>query len=98
MSKKTDIERALRGEVYRHGNLVHAAPGERVPTRREDTQLLICGKCGQTFTSNMASEHLKKCQPDGAICAKCGRKFMPDDFIPHFKRCIGRLKEGQDGN
>ncbi len=98
MSGKKDRERAARGEVYRHGNLVHAVPGEKVPTRRQDTRVLICGECRQAFTSDMATDHLKKCQPNGAVCTKCGNKYMPEDFINHFLRCLGRIQEVEHGN
>lgn len=93
MSKRADIERGKQGDVFRHGMLVHGAPGERINPDKLGSLMLTCGVCHETFSEEMAGEHLKKCQPHGAKCGKCGQMFMPDDLVPHYKRCLGRLLE-----
>lgn len=68
MSKRSDIERAERGEVFRSGSLVHSVPGEKVDPRKGTKLILTCGICRQVFTEDMAPGHLQVCQPHGAIC------------------------------
>jgi bacterioferritin-associated ferredoxin len=89
MSKRKNRERGARGEIYREGRLIHVTPGEKVDAKEYGTLLLTCGKCHRTFSETMASEHLKKCQPLGAMCGKCWKKFSPEEFMPHFKGCKG---------
>jgi hypothetical protein len=98
VSRREDRERADQGGFYRNGVLVHGAPGEKVDPKKGDTLILRCGVCRGSFTESQCEDHLKECQPGGAICGKCGNKYPPEDFLGHYKKCLGRLLEPKDAD
>jgi hypothetical protein len=87
MSRKKDLERAMNGNFFRNGVNIHATPGSKLDIKTHPLVVLRCGKCNRVFDENMASEHLKVCQPDGAICSYCHQKFLPHEFVPHIQKC-----------
>jgi len=53
------------------------------------SQRYHCGKCGDSVMEDYVTEHLLKCQPDGAICEKCKKKIPAAEFVEHSKACRG---------
>ena len=51
---------------------------------------LICFKCHQPVRESLVTEHLKICQPEGAMCGKCGEIISVNNFLEHFKLCHGK--------
>ena len=59
------------------------------PFRNVVTPVLYfqCGKCKESMTDTIATEHLKTCQPNGAICGNCGKVIAAVEFVKHIKGC-----------
>ena len=66
------------------------------PFRNVATPVLYfqCGKCKISTTETLATEHLKTCQPNGAICGTCREVVSTDKFVEHIKNCKGAKKNG----
>jgi len=65
--------------------------GQEQPFRQAFVEyaVLRCGRCGGRFHELSVTEHLMKCQPNGARCGKCKGIFKPEEFLAHFKGCRG---------
>jgi uncharacterized CHY-type Zn-finger protein len=53
-----------------------------------------CGKCREIMTETLATAHLKKCQPHGAICGVCREVVSAEKFVEHIKNCKGKKTNG----
>jgi hypothetical protein len=72
----------------KNGDVLRALSGQ--PFRNNTPQVLMfqCGKCHETMTETLATAHLLKCQPNGAICDNCKKVFSAKEFVEHIKQCL----------
>jgi phage FluMu protein Com len=94
VSRKADIERAIRGDIFRNGHLVQIEPGEKFDATKYGDLMLKCGKCNHIFSERMAQLHLELCQPAGAHCSYCGKIVLPHEFVAHIKECMKKKTLG----
>jgi uncharacterized CHY-type Zn-finger protein len=59
-----------------------------VPTTR-----YTCSKCKEGIQEPYVTEHLLKCQPEGAICGRCKKRIPALEFLEHYKNCGIPVKE-----
>ncbi len=87
MSRKTDKERAARGEIFRNGHKIRIAPGETLDHNMPRGMTYFCSKCRHVISEDMIAGHLALCQPEGTICGYCGKKFLAHEIVDHMKNC-----------
>jgi hypothetical protein len=76
----------------RDKNKLRAEAGQLFRNEYKPQLHFVCGKCKETITELMVTEHLLKCQPQGVMCGICKKVFPPQDFLEHIKGCIAEKK------